>query len=124
MDDHDIALVLRWLSNAGCAPEAWEDGSWTARCPVHGGLYRALVVRRGGDGSVSLVCRSRGRGDRCSEGAIWQALGLPARQSEPALAVTAPLAGVAAATGSELLIWGKIGLDGARRHVLTRTVFG
>jgi len=81
MNADGIDLVLRRLSGMGFDPRPEGTDAWQAQCPVHGGPYPALLVSRGGDGSVSLKCRYLNhQGESCSEAAIWESLGLQPRQ--------------------------------------------
>jgi len=99
MNADGVGLVLLRLSNAGCDPEPLGIGTWTACCPAHGGKYRALVVSRYADGSVSLRCRYVGpQGESCPEAAIWESLGLRPERLERGLAATAPAEGAREAT--------------------------
>ncbi len=93
VDADGVDLVLRRLSKVvGCDPQSVGSDTWQVTCPVHGGPYPALLVSRGGDGSVSLKCRYVNmKGEFCSEAEIWESLGLQPRQFERALAATAAI---------------------------------
>jgi len=81
MNADGVDLVLRRLSSMGCEPRPAGTDGWQAHCPVHGGPYPALLVRRDGDGSVSVKCRYVNRkGESCPEAEIWKSLGLQPQQ--------------------------------------------
>jgi hypothetical protein len=111
MDTEGVDVVLRRLSHAACDPEPVGTNTWTARCPVHGGKYRALVISRYANGSVSLRCRNAGLNvEPCSEVEVWGSLGLQPQRLECALAATAPSAHAAMAEPepcavSEAAVW-------------------
>jgi hypothetical protein len=68
MADRGVDLVLSRLARLACDPRRAGDDTWEAQCPVHGGPYYALLVRRGQDGSVTLNCRYLSpRGTHCPD---------------------------------------------------------
>ena len=112
-----LGLLLRRLSVLGCDPQRTESGTWIARCPVHGGPYRALLVDCNADGSATVKCRYvNHKGESCAEAEIWQSLGLEPQPLERALATTPQLnrARKADYPGS------RAGAAGARRLTPTR----
>jgi hypothetical protein len=87
MGNEDSVIGLsRSLSRAGCNPQEWDGGTWTARCPVHGGNVLALMVRVVTDGSLLVRCRhTNPEGKPWSESQIWESLGLQQPQPKQAL---------------------------------------
>ena len=96
-DAGGLGLVLRRLSVFGCDPQRVADGTWIARCPVHGGPYQALLVNCDADGSATVKCRYvNHKGESCAEAEILQSLGLEWQHLERALATTPQLNGTTA----------------------------